>query len=313
MPIKWKSKILLAELDETYGTDPTPAGADNAILATNIVLSPMEGQDVSRDLELPWLAAQATIPAGLYMRIQYRVELVPSGAAGTPPAWAPLLLAMGTAETVSAATSVAYNPVSDVHPSVTHHFWVGATRFVLKGCRGTAVLRFTAQGIPYLECDFRGLFTAPSEQTRAVPDLSNFLKPDIVSKANTPTFTVDGVSLVMRSLAFDLGNDVQFRGLVGPAGAESILIVDRAESIAVQVEAVPLSTWNPFTKAATQASVAVGLVHGTAAGKIATLAVAGAQVMRPSEFRNEQGILEWGLRLTPLPTTGNDQWTLTLT
>lgn len=313
MPIKWKSKILLAELEETYGTDPTPAGADNAILATNVVLSPMEGQDVSRDLELPWLAAQATIPAGLHMRIQYRVELVPSGAAGTPPAWAPLLLAMATAETVAADTSVAYNPVSDVHPSVTHHFWIGATRFVLKGCRGTAVLRWNAQGIPYLECDFRGLFTTPSEQTRAVPDLSAFLKPDIVSKANTPTFTIDGVPLVMRSLALDLGNDVQFRGLVGPAGAESILIVDRAESIAVQVEAVPLSTWNPFAKAAAQDTVPVNLVHGTAAGRIATLAVAGAQVMRPAEFRNEQGILEWGLRLTPLPATGNDQWTLTLT
>ena len=79
MPIKWKSKILLAKIETAYATDPTPTGAANAILATNVTFQPMEGQDVSRELELPWLAAQATIPAGLHSRISFRVEMVPSG------------------------------------------------------------------------------------------------------------------------------------------------------------------------------------------------------------------------------------------
>jgi hypothetical protein len=101
MPIKWKSKILLAEIEVTYGTDPAPTGADNGILATNVVLQPMEGQDISRELELPWLAAQATIPAGLNMRMTFRVELVPSGTAGTAPKWGPLLRACAVAQTIS--------------------------------------------------------------------------------------------------------------------------------------------------------------------------------------------------------------------
>ena len=310
MPIKWRSKILLAEIELAYATDPTPTGADNAILATNVVLTPMDGQDVSRELELPWLAAQATIPAGLNMRLQYRVEMVPSGAAGTAPAWGPLLRACGVAETIDIGVSVTYNPITDTHESVTHHFWIGGTRYVLKGCRGTAILRFNAQGIPYLEFDFRGLFSLPSEQGRPTPDLDAFLKPDLVTHANTPTFSIDGVSLVMRSFSLDLGNDVQTRFLVG---SEGVLIVDKAELVQCQVEAVPLSTWNPYAEAVTQNTVPIVLTHGTLAGRIATLEIDAAQVQRPAGFENNQNILEWPLRLVPLPTSGNDQWTFTLT
>jgi hypothetical protein len=313
MPIKWKSKILLAEIEVTYGTDPTPAGADNAILATNVVLSPMEGQDVSRELELPWLAAQATIPAGLNMRLSYRVELVPSGTAGTAPAWGPLLRACACAQVIDSGVSVTYNPITDSHESLTHHMWIGGTRYVLKGCRGTATLRFDAQAIPYLEFAFTGLFTIPTESARATPDLSDFLKPDLVTDSRTPTFTIDSVSFVMRNAALDLGNDVQTRFLIN---SESVLIVDKAELFQCQVEALPLSgggSWDPFTEAASQNTVAVSLVHGTTAGRIATLSIPAAQVQRPAGFANAQNILEWPLRLVPLPTSGNDQWTLALT
>lgn len=125
MPIKWKSKILLAKIETVYGTDAAPTGPANGILATNITLQPMEGQDVSRELELPWLAAQATIPAGLHARMTFRVELVPSGTAGTAPAWGPLVRMCAVAQTINAATSVVYNPITDSHEAGTIHFWVG--------------------------------------------------------------------------------------------------------------------------------------------------------------------------------------------
>lgn len=310
MPIKWRSKILLAKIEAQYATDPVPTGPANAILATNIVLTPMEGQDVSRELELPWLAAQATIPSGLHSRLQFRVELVPSGSAGTAPAWGPLLRACGVAETITPATSVAYNPVSDNHESVTLHFWMGGTRFVIRGTRGTCVMRFTAQGIPYLEFDMRGLFALPSEQARPTPTLTSFQKPDLVTDARTPTFTIDGSDFVMRSFALDLGNAVEPRFLVG---SESILITDKAEQLSCQVEAVALTTFDPFNAANNQAALALVLQHGTQAGRIATVEVAGAQLQRPASFENSQNILEWPLRFVPLPTSGNDQWTLTLT
>ncbi|MDJ1463405.1 phage tail tube protein [Nitratireductor sp. GZWM139] len=310
MPIKWRSKILLAKIEASYGVDAAPTGAADAILATNIVLIPMEGQDVSRDLELPWLAAQATIPAGLHVRIQFRVELVPSGTAGTAPAWGPLLRACAVAETITPATSVVYNPVSDSHESVTIHFWIGGTRYVARGSRGTAVMRYTAQGIPYLEFDFRGLFTLPTEETRPAPTLTAFLKPDLVTSTRTPTFEIGAQPFVMRSFALDLGNALETRFLVG---SETVLITDRTESASAQVEAVSLSTFDPYAAANDQSLLAVQLVHGTDAGRIATLDLASAQLQRPAGLENAQDVLEWPLRLVPLPSAGNDQWVLTLT
>lgn len=43
-PIKWRTKILLAKEEATYGVDPVPATA-NGILGIDVEIKPMEGQD----------------------------------------------------------------------------------------------------------------------------------------------------------------------------------------------------------------------------------------------------------------------------
>lgn len=314
MPIRWKSKVILAKIESAYATDPTPTGGANAMLMTGVELSPMEGEDVSRDLEFPFLSAQAMIPVGLRVRLRGRVELATSGEAGVAPAWGPLFRACGVGQTIVSETSVTYNPITASQESVTIYFWIGGTRHKIVGARGTAVLRWTAQAIPYLELDLLGLYAQPSEETPATPTLTAFQKPIVVTHANTPTFTVEPVDtpipLVLREAALDLGNDVQPRLLVG---SESILIVDRAETFTARVEAVPVSTLNPYALAETQAAVEVVLVHGSGAGKVMTLTIPAAQVRRLSGFENQQNVLEWPLALTPLPGAGNDQWSLALT
>lgn len=310
MPIRWKSKVILAKIESSYGTDPSPTGGANAMLMTQVTLSPMEGEDVSRDLEFPYLAAQALIPTGLRVRLTGRVELVPSGTAGTAPAWGPLLRACGCGETIVADTSVTYNPITASQESVTMHFWLEGTRHIIKGARGNATFRFTAQGIPYIEFDLLGLYAQPAAQSQASPTLTGFKKPVIVTKTNTPTFSIDSVNFVLRELTMNLGNQVEPRLLVG---AESIFITDRAELVRAVVEAVPMATWNPYDEAEDQNSIALSLVHGTTAGYIASLSVPTAQLKRLSGFENAQGIVEWPLELVPLPASGNDQWSLALT
>lgn len=311
MAIFWKSKILLAKIEASYAADSAPTGADNAILATNVSLSPMEGQDVSRELELPWLAAQATIPAGLHSRISFRVELVGSGNAGIAPAWGPLLRMCGVSQTVVATTSVTYRPVTDGHESGTIHFWVGPTRYVLRGTRGTAVIRLNAQGIAVIEFTFTGLFALPGDVVRPTPNLSSFREPKIVSSANTPLFTVDTLPFVLRDYSFDLGNDVQTRFLIG---SESVRIVDKPrELVSFQVEAVPMDTYNPFAAALDEDPIEVKIQHESAPGRVVTITHPATQPQRPGGLANQQNITEWPLRHVPLPTNGNDQWALALT
>lgn len=312
MPLKWKSKVLLAKIETTYGTDATPTGATNAILATEVRLTPMEGQDVSRNLEMPYMAAQATIPTELHAKLAFRAELTPSGTAGTPPPWGVLMRGCALAETVEAGTSVIYNPVSNGHESLTLYLWIDSTLYKLKGARGTCVLRVNAQNIPYLEFEFTGLWTLPSETPQATPSLAAQIarKPKVGTTANTPVFTFAGTPLVMRSFSLNFGNAVETRFLIG---SENVLITDKAETIETTVEAVPLTTLNPFQLAAQQTTGALALTHGTTAGSIAALAVPAAQMQRPQSLENQQNIKEWPLRMVPLPVTGNDQWTLTLT
>ncbi len=309
-PIKWRDKVLLVEIETAYGVDPTPTGAANAILATNVVLTPMAGNDVSRNLEMPWLGAQSTIASELHATLKFNVEMVPSGTLGVAPAWGPLLRACAIAETIEAGTSVAYNPISDNHESATVYLWIGNTLFKSSGVRGTADIMMTAQGIPYLEFTLTGLFTPPSEVARAVPALAAFKKPLLATSKNTPTFTMNAIPFVMRSFKLDFANSVQNFFLIGD---ESVEITDRADVIDTTVRAVPLSTFDPFDLAANQATVALQLVHGTVAGLKTTIDVPTAEMQRTQSLTNTNGVMEWPLRLVPLPTVGNDQWTITLT
>lgn len=312
MPVLWKNKILLAKNEVTYGTDPVPTGAANAILAVDVALSPMEGEDVGRNLDLPYFGHQGTIAAAIHQKLSFKVELAPSGTAGTAPAWGPLLRACGMAQVITPGVSVAYNPITDSPESVTIYLWVGGTLFKLTGARGTCVLRVNAQGIPYLEFEFTGLYVAAAETARATPTLTAFQKPQIGSRANTPTFTVNAVPLILRQFALDIGNAVEGRFLIG-TNAENIIITDRQSSIEALVEAVPLTTLNPFTLAQNSTNMAVQLVHGTGAGRVSTLAIPVAQLQRPAGIENSQNIAEWPLRFNATPSAGNDEFTLTLT
>lgn len=310
MALSWRSKILLFALESVYGQDEGPTGSAHAILATEVRLTPMEGSDVSRDLDTPYMGAQPTVPTEIHAKLDFRIELAPSGAAGTPPAWGPILRACAVAETISAGVSVTYNPVSNGHESASIYIFVANTRYILVGSRGTCVLRINAQGIPYLEFSFTGLFTQPSEQARPTPTLTAFQKPQVGTTANTPTFTIDAWSPVLRTFSLDLGNQIENRFLIG---SESVLITDKAEAIEMTVEAVPLTTFNPYLAADAQTGVALQMSHGTAAGRIATIDVPAAQMQRPQGLENAQNVTEWPLRFVPQFVAGNDQWTLTLT
>lgn len=310
MAIAWKSKIILVKPEASYGVDPAPTGLLNAMLLTDVQLQPMEGEDVSRNLELPYMGAQEEVPSGLRVVLTGSFELVGSGTVGTAPAWSPLLRACGVAEVVTANTSVEYSPVSEGHESVAIHFQMGPSRHVILGARGTAVITANAQGIPVCRVTVTGLFTRPADAVRPAVDLAKWQKPQVASKANTPVFTIAGVGFLLRSYTLDLACDVQPRLLIG---YEGILIVDRNELLSATVEAVPLATYNPYAKAEDGTRQEIVLTHGTAAGRRVTITASQAAQRRPSGIEQNQMVAEWPLTFRPLPTSaGNDQWKITL-
>lgn len=308
--IRWNRKTLLAKIETTYGVDPTPTAAANAILATNITLRPMEGEDVDRNLERPYHGASAKIPVGLYSMLTFDVELVGSGTVGEAPGWGPLLRMVSVAETVTEDVSVVYTPITDAPESAAVWIYIEDVQHKFAGSRANAVFALNAQGIPVMRYSVTGLFTQPATVTAALPDLSAFQKPQAVTKANTPSATIGGTAFVTRSFELDLGRQVERRLLIGK---EEVIIADAKESLKMTVEAVPLATYDPFITARNQVEKAIQLVHGTVAGKIVTLDIPKAQQRRPSGYENQQNVVEWPLEFDPLPDEGDDQWSLTLT
>ena len=310
MALKWKSKTLLAKIETTYGTDAVPTGAANAVLGLNVSFSPMEGQDVVRNLERPTLGGNPSVPAALFAKLSFEVELVGSGTLGTAPAWGPLLRACAVAQVLTVGTKVEYTPVTDNHESVSIYFQIDTTRHILAGSRGNAQFTVNAQGLPVIKFDFWGLFLTPTEQTKPTVDFSAWQAPTVASQANTPTFTIGATPFVLRNYNLDLGNAVEPRMLIG---SESILITDKNESLTASVEAVPVTTYNPYTVAQAQTLQAISLIHRTVAAKRAKLDIPSAQQARLTGLdTGNQNIVEWPLKFMPLPTVGNDQWKLTL-
>lgn len=310
MSVFWKQMVLLAKLEAAYGIDPMLTGAANAILATDITIDPMQGDDVARNLIVPYLSGQATIPAGLRGVLTFSTEIAGSGEAGVAPAWGPLMRGCAFAEVIEEETSVAYSPITDNQESLYFKYWLGRTLHAFAGARGTGVMTLNAQNIPIIRWTFTGMFVPPSEVDRATPTFTGFKKPLIVSKANTPVFTVNSVPLVLRNYSLDFGGDVQPRLL---ANKDEIIVADRAETLNATVEVVPLTTLDPFALATAQTQIPVEIVHGNVAGNIVTINAPTCQVKRPPAAQNNQGKAERQLSFQPLPTLGNDQYSITLT
>lgn len=305
----WRSKTILAKLETTYGVDSTPTGAANAMLVSDVTYAPMDGEDVPRNLERTFFGAQTSLPVGLRSVLSFSIELVGSGTAGTAPAWGPLMRACGAAQVLTPGAKVEYTPITDNPESVSIYFDVDGTKHVLLGSCGTWVYRLNAQGIPVLAFTFTGLFTLPAEAAKPTPVYTGFQAPQIASTTNTPTFTVGGVGMKLRTFEVTLGNVITPRLLIG---YEAILITDRNEQMAVQVEAEELTTYNPFQKAQAATQEAVVLAHGTVAGKRVRFDAPYAVLQRLTGYENQDGIMEWPLSFSLQPSAGNDQWKITL-
>lgn len=310
MSLYWNRKLLLAKVETTYGTDAGPTAVANAILATNMSISPMEGQDLSRDRERPYFSADETIPVDVHSKISFTTELAPSGVAGTAPAWGILMRGAGCAQTIVANTSVTYNPVTVGHESLTMHFAIDSDLYKLKGARGTGVIKLDASGIPVIEWTYTGLFVAPTDGVQSAPTYTSWKDAQVANTVNTTSHSINGVETPIKSFSMNMGGEVKPRFLIG---SEEVKIGGRKEQIELMIEAQTLATLNPYAMAMAEAKVPLVIQHGVGAGNRLALNVPRWQVQRPGSPSDFEGGMMRTLRGVPLPNIGNDQWTLTLT
>lgn len=308
MPLLVRKTVILAKIETTYGTDAAPTGSANAVQASNVTITPIESEYVDRDLIRAYLGASEQLPAAIHAQLECEVEIAGSGAAGTAPAWGPLLRACGFAETVTPGVKVEYRPVSSAFESLTLYVHVDGVLHKLLGARGTVSLAMRARERPLYRFRFIGLFVAVADAAAPTPDYSGWKRPLPLNKANTPTLSLHGLtSGVMSELAIDAGVTPVFRSLVG---AERVDITDRQMTGSITLEAVTVATkdWWSAVRDATLGSLQ--LVHGTASGNKVQLDAPAVQLTTP-RYADLDGVAMLSMAMRLLPSSGNDEITIT--
>lgn len=309
MSLLMRKRTILAKIEATYGTDPVPTGAANAILVKNLTVTPIEANLLPRDLIRPYLGNFQNIVAAAYSKVNFEIELAGSGTAGTVPAYGALLRACGMSETISAGVSVTYAPISAAFESDTIYINVDGVLHKMLGARGTFSLSMASQAIPTIKFSFTGLYGAAADAASPTVTLTAWQSPLAVNNVNTIGLTLQGYGgLVMSDLSIDIANAVTFRSLVG--GTESVVLTDRKPAGSITFEAMSIATKDWWTAAKTAALGAFSITHGTVAGSKVTIAAPQVQITKPT-YQDKDGIAMLQSSLVIVPSAGNDDVTLT--
>lgn len=303
MGVRKHNKLaMLHKLETAYGEDAAPTAAE-ALLAANVTITPIEGQEVSRDLLLPYMGNQGIVLAGIYARVEFDLEVAGSGKAGEPPKIGSILRVAGLSETITAGQDVTYEIVEDAVESGSLYFISDKVQHVLLGGQANIAPSFAPSSIPRFRVTYLGLLGTITD-VAAMPSVTNagWTTPETVSKANT-TMSLHGWPSVAESLSVDLGNTLTPRFLIGD---EKIMISDRKTTGTAVVEARSLAEVDWFSRALKRTRGELKLTHGKTAGNIVEISAPAVEVGKPSQGQTD-GIVNYSLPLSLCPIEGMDE------
>jgi hypothetical protein len=311
MALLTRKRLILLETESTYGTDPTPDGAD-AVLVRDLNITPLQSDVVSRDLIRPYLGASEQLLANTRVECTFSVELAGSGTAGTAPRYGKALKACGLSETIVATTSVTYAPVSSSFSSATIYYNIDGVLHKVTGARGTFSINGTVGQIPTIDFTFTGIYNTPTDTALPAVTYANQATPLVFKNGNTTDFQLLSYAGCLQSVTFDVGNTLVYRELVGCT--KEVLLTDRAATGTVVLEAVTMATKNYFTAALSDGSLGNLLFqHGQTAGNIVDFASTRIDIGDVS-YSDQDGIHMLNIPYTAVPSTsGNDEFSIVYT
>jgi hypothetical protein len=277
MPLNSQAIAVFAGLETTYATAVALAGADY-IQTSKAKWKPISST-VSREIDRPSFGGDIKLHVGVHSELAFRVELAGSGTAGTAPKYGRLLKACKMAETIIASTSVGYKFATGSTDSLTMWFQMDGQRHAMVGCRGAFKIDINSQQIPYIDFMYKGLWVAPNSVADLTPNTAGWIKPRIVTNANTQQISYSGYSAVFMKYMFDSGNQLEH---FDNPGEEFVGIVDRECVGDFKMLAPTISAKDYFTESMFLNQVAaLNLVHGTTAGNIVSLLSPEVQLLQP--------------------------------
>jgi len=307
--MRFNKKVIYTKIEGTYGTDPVPVAATDAMLCAQVRITPVKLDQKARNLVLPYFGNQGKLIAGQYALIELDFEMSASGVAGTPPAYAVQFKGCGMAETINAAVSAVYTPVSGGENSVTHYLYIDGLLHKFLGAKGDVSWNLKRGDTPMWTFKFFALYTGPTDTAITVPTVTAFTAPLEVNKANTVA-SLHGYAAIFADMAGSLGNKIAYRNL---PGVEEIVFQDRSATGSFVIQMPTVAQKDYFTIAKNATLGAFTVTHGTTAGSKVKIDHSNVQVANQEPNYQEMdglAMLGFGADLRP-SAAGNDEVTFT--
>lgn len=299
-------KLLLAKIEVTYDTDPTPDDT-NAIETMDLETARYEGDRTAREVDRQTLGGYEQININPHAGFTFGVPLASSGAAGTAPAHGILWQACGFDEVVDVGVDVQYQLAANqadllAADSVTMWDYRAQANMAQKatGCRGKTMITMASGELPKIEfSDFLGTYNRPAAlATPTVASWAGWMTELPFTKDNVPTLTLDTVSACTESFSIDFGQQVARRNL---PGCQQSVITGYEVTGSMTIVAPDISVKNWFEKAESHSVVnklPFSLVYGTVAGGIVEISASEVQISNITEGESNEGDLAYTFDLS---------------
>lgn len=322
MPRYSRNAAILAKIETTYGTDAAPTGAANALLVSDLTITPLNANNVDRTLVRPYFGGAEQLVGSASVDCEFSVELVGSGTAGTIEAWDALLQGCGflTGALLTTPSRVEHTLVTDysTFKGLTIYYHDDGALHKLLGCRGTVSFDLNVGSRPTMKFKFTGLDGGLTATANPSVTLTAFKTPLVVTDPNTGALVLGGTyatgvisggtEYISGGIELDLGNQVKFTDLLGTAAAsgQSVDLTGRETTGKVMFDLTAANEATFMTNVKTNVTQSVGLVHGTTAGYKILVFAPKVQLVNPrKEDKDGRRLIGYDLRF--LPDAGNDE------
>lgn len=299
--------VVTAKVEDSYGTDPTPANTD-AIEIANLAMShPSEMND--REITKNTMGPLAPILGRKYGTLTFDVELKGSGTAGTAPDVGLLLRACGMAVTNSAGVNDVYDPISTGMESITIWVYRDGKIWEFNGCRGNAVLNANVGQPAMLSFTFWGKAVSPIDSAIVSPSV-DATDPPVVKAAS---FSIGGYSAVIANLTLDLASQLIITDDVNDAsGYGEVIIADRIPQGSFNPQEVLKATHDFYDDWEAGTSQALTVTIGSTAGNRCVV-TAPAVVNRELNEGDRNGLMVWDIPFSCVESSGDDAFKFSFT
>jgi hypothetical protein len=317
MPRYIRNTVILAKVETTVGTDAVPTGAADAVLVTDMTITPLEAQNIDRNLVRGYFGASEQLVGVASVKCSFGVELAGSGTAATAPAWGDLLIGCAMAEGLLTVPSrVEYTPVSTALKTLTIYYYDDGVLHKLLSAMGTVTLMAKVGERPMLRFEFAGLDGGITATANATPTLTPWKTPVAMTKASVVDITMGSTyaagaitgGTVYASTGVEImwGNAVSFTPMLS---TERIDITDRQMSGHVDLDLTAAQEVSFMTTVKANTTQSLALTIGLSAGNKIIVHAPAVQIYNPTKQElNGTRLIGYDLRLVPTAAgSGNDE------